>query len=118
MSEDVVKLLVAMLLSNLQGMKRNVEHSIQSKLLSRWGMNSNQIIRQHNLLSTEIVEQMGQISMIGKGGDGQEKPLDIMGALGQMIGTAKPEVKVEAPVVVDAPPGWIKDAAGTWHETK
>ena len=99
-----------MLLQNLQSMKRNIDHNIQSKLLSRWGQSNNQIIKAHNLLSEEMIEQMGQIKMIMQTGSAVEKPLDVAGALAKVIGDAPQQGVVQ----LDAPPGWTKDAAGNW----
>ena len=109
MSEEM-KLLVTMLLQNLQSMKRNIDHNIQSKLLSRWGQSNNQIIKAHNLLSEEMIEQMGQIKMIMQTGSAVEKPLDVAGALAKVIGDAPQQGVVQ----LDAPPGWTKDVDGNW----
>ena len=111
MDQESVKLLVTMLLSNLQGMKRNIDHNIQSKMLSKWGMSPNQIIRAHNQLGEVLVEQMGNVAMILKTGGAVEQPMDIAGALANVLGNA-PQAKL------DAPPGWTKDANGSWVETK
>ena len=107
MTEEAIKLLVTMLLSNLQGMKRNIDHNIQSKMLGRWGLSNNQILKAHNLLSEQLIEQMGQVSMLLKTGFVEEKPLDIAGSLAKVLGEA-PQVKL------DAPPGWTKDVDGNW----
>ena len=106
---ETIKLLVTMLLSNLQGMKRNIDHNIQSKMLSRWGLSNNQILKSHNLLSEQLIEQMGQVSMLLKTGTAVEETMDIAGALAKVIGKA-PQVKL------DAPPGWTKDVDGNWVE--
>jgi len=110
MDAEVIKLLVTMLLSNLKGMKRNLDHNIQSKMLSRWGLSNNQILKAHNLLSEQLIEQMGQVSMLLKTGTTVEEPMDIAGALTKVIGTA-PQATTKA---LDAPPGWTKDADGKW----
>ena len=107
MDQESIKLLVTMLLSNLQGMKRNIDHNIQSKMLSRWGLSNNQIIKSHNLLSEQLVEQMGQVAMLLKTGTAVEQPMDIAGALANVLGNA-PQAKL------DAPPGWTKDVDGKW----
>ena len=104
---ETIKLLVTMLLSNLQGMKRNIDHNIQSKMLSRWGLSNNQILKSHNLLSEQLIEQMGQVSMLLKTGTAEEKPMDVAGALAKVLGEAPQKV-------LDAPPGWTKDADGNW----
>ena len=109
MDQESVKLLVTMLLSNLQGMKRNIDHNIKSKMLSRWGLSNNQIIKSHNLLSEQLVEQMGQVAMLLKTGTAVEQPMDIAGALANVLGNA-PQAKL------DAPPGWTKDVDGNWVE--
>ena len=108
---ETIKLLVTMLLSNLQGMKRNIDHTIQTKLLSKCGMSPNQVIRAHNQLGEVLVEQMGQVAMILKTGSAVEQPMDIAGALANVLGNA-PQAKL------DAPPGWTKDANGNWVTTK
>ena len=105
--KEAVKLLVTMLLSNLQGMKRNIDHNIQSKMLSRWGLSNNQILKSHNLLSEQLIEQMSTVSMILKNGFEEEKPMDVAGALAKVLGKA-PQTEL------DAPPGWTKDADGNW----
>ena len=105
--KEAVKLLVTMLLSNLQGMKRNIDHNIQSKMLSRWGLSNNQILKSHNLLSEQLIEQMGAVSMLLKNGFEEEKPMDVAGALAKVLGKA-PQTEL------DAPPGWTKDADGNW----
>ena len=105
--KEAVKLLVTMLLSNLQGMKRNIDHNIQSKMLSRWGLSNHQILKSHNLLSEQLIEQMGQVAMILKNGFEEEKPMDVAGALAKVLGKA-PQTEL------DAPPGWTKDAEGNW----
>ena len=110
MDSEAIKLLVTMLLSNLQGMKRNLEHNIQAKMLSRWGLSNNQILKAHNLLSEQLIEQMGQVSMLLKNGTAEEKPMDVVGAISKMLGTAPQD----APKALDAPPGWSKDADGNW----
>ena len=111
MTEEAIKLLVTMLLSNLQGMKRNIDHNIQSKMLSRWGLSNNQILKSHNTLSEQLIEQMGSISMLLKTGTAVEEPMDVMGALGKVLGNA-PQVKL------DAPPCWTTDVDGNWVTTK
>jgi len=105
--KEAVKLLVTMLLSNLQGMKRNIDHNIQSKMLSRWGLSNHQILKSHNLLSEQLIEQMSTVSMILKNGFEEEKPMDVAGALAKVLGKA-PQTEL------DAPPGWTKDADGNW----
>ena len=110
MDKEAIKLLVTMLLSNLQGMKTNIDHNIQAKMLSRWGLSNNQILKAHNLLSEQLIEQMGQISMLLKTGTAVEQPMDVAGALAKVIGAA-PQADTK---VLDAPPGWTKDADGKW----
>ena len=109
MDAEAIKLLVTMLLSNLQGMKKNIDHNIQAKMLSRWGLSNNQILKSHNLLSEQLIEQMGQVSMLLSTGTTQEQPMDIAGQLQKVLGTA-PQKELK----LDAPPGWTKDATGKW----
>ena len=108
---ETIKLLVTMLLSNLQGMKRNIDHNIQSKMMSRWGLSNNQILKSHNLLSEQLIEQMATVSLLLKTGTVVEEPMDVAGALAKVLGNAP---QVEAPKVLDAPPGWTKDVDGNW----
>ena len=111
MDKEAVKMLVTMLLSNLQGMKRNIDHNIQSKMLSRWGLSNHQILKSHNLLSEQLIEQMGQISMLLKTGVIEdEKPMDLVSQLKKALGAA-PQADTKE---LDAPPGWTKDADGKW----
>jgi len=107
---EAIKLLVTMLLSNLQGMKRNIDHNIQSKMLSRWGLSNNQILKSHNLLSEQLIEQMGMVNLLLTKGTVEEEPLDVVGHLNKVLGTA-PQATTKA---LDAPPGWTKDADGNW----
>ena len=110
--ENMHKLMLTVLLQNIQAMARDINHAIQAKLLSRWGMSSNQIIRQRNNLSTELIEQFGQLKLLMEQGTvAEEKPLDIVGEVKALIDNA-PQVKL------DAPPGWTKDADGNWVTTK
>ena len=109
MDAEAIKLLVTMLLSNLQGMKRNIDHNIQAKMLSRWGLSNHQILKSHNLLSEQLIEQMGQVNLLLTQGTVEEKPLDIVGQLNKVLVTAP-----QAEQVLDAPPGWTKDVDGNW----
>ena len=118
MSEQVKQLLVTVLLQNINAMSRDINHCIQSKLLSRWGMSSNQIIRQRNNLSTELIEQFGQLTLIMQQGVTEEKPVDLVSQVKAMVGDA-PQVEVKTPVVVQSgPPGWKQDINGEWFEVK
>ncbi len=110
MDKEVLKMVIALLMSNLQSTANDINSAIQKKLMSRWGLNSNQIIRQRNALSTEIVEQASQLSMILKSGLEPEKPVNFTDMLTKMVGQAP------QPDVLDAPPGWKKDEAGNWIE--
>ena len=110
MDAEAIKLLVTMLLSNLQGMKRNIDHNIQAKMLSRWGQSNNQILKAHNLLSEQLIEQMGQVNLLLTKGTVEEEPLDVVGHLNKVLGTA-PQATTK---VLDAPPGWTKDVDGNW----
>ena len=112
MSEKVKQLLITVLLQNINAMSRDINHAIQSKLLSRYGMSSHQIIRQRNNLSTELIEQYGQLQLLMEGGTVEEKPLDLAAQVKAMIGNA-PQVKT-APV--EGPPGWKQDLNGHWFE--
>ena len=110
--ENVQKLMLTVLLQNIQAMARDINHAIQAKLLSRWGMNSNAIIRQRNNLSTELIEQFGQLKLLMEQGlVVEEKPLDLVSEVKALVKTA-PQVKL------DAPPGWTKDVDGNWVTTK
>ena len=110
--ENVQKLMLTVLLQNIQAMARDINHAIQAKLLSRWGMSSNQIIRQRNGLSTELIEQFGQLKLLMEQGVvAEEKPLDLVGEVKALIKNA-PQAKL------DAPPGWKKDDDGNWVTTK
>lgn len=109
--ENVDRLMITVLLQNIQAMARDINHAIQSKLLSRYGMNSNAIIRQRNNLSTELMEQFGQLKMLMTNSvAAEEKPLDLVGQVQALIKTA-PQAKL------DAPPGWTKDVDGNWVTT-
>ena len=106
--ENVQKLMLTVLLQNIQAMARDINHAIQAKLLSRWGMSSNQIIRQRNGLSTELIEQFGQLKLLMEQGVvAEEKPLDLVSEVAALVKTA-PQAKL------DAPPGWTKDADCKW----
>ena len=115
--EIVQKLMLTVLLQNIQAMARDINHAIQAKLLSRWGMSSNQLIRQRNGLSTELIEQFGQLKLLMEQGlVAQEKPLDLVSQVSALVQTA-PQIK--APVVVQSgPPGWKQDINGDWFEVK
>ena len=109
--ENVHKLMLTVLLQNIQAMARDINHAIQAKLLSRWGMSSNQIIRQRNNLSTELIEQFGQLKLLMEHGlVAEEKPLDLVDQVKALVKTA-PQATTKA---LDAPPGWTKDADGKW----
>ena len=109
--ENVHKLMLTVLLQNIQAMARDINHAIQAKLLSRWGMSSNQIIRQRNNLSTELIEQFGQLKLLMEHGlVAEEKPLDLVDQVKALVKTA-PQATTKA---LDAPPGWTKDADGNW----
>ena len=116
-ARNVQKMMISVLLQNIQAMARDINHAIQAKLLSRWGMNSNAIIRQRNNLSTELIEQFGQLKLLMEQGlVAQEKPLDLVSQVSALVQTA-PQVKV--PVVVQSgPPGWKQDVNGDWFEVK
>ena len=117
MTEETIKLLVTMLLSNLQGMKRNIDHNIQSKKLSRWGLSNNQILKAHNLLSEQLIEQMGQVSMLLKTGTAVEEPIDVVGAIGKVFGNA-PQNYATVTAAPSGPPGWKQAIDGEWFEIK
>jgi len=118
MTEKVKALLITVLLQNINAMSRDINHAIQSKLLSRYGMSSHQIIRQRNNLSTELIEQFGQLQLLMEGGTVEEKPLDLVTQVKAMIGDA-PQAEVKTPVVVQSgPPGWKQDINGEWFEVK
>jgi len=109
--ENVQKLMLTVLLQNIQAMARDINHAIQAKLLSRWGMSSNAIIRQRNNLSTELIEQFGQLKLLMEHGlVAEEKPLDLVDQVKALVKTA-PQATTKA---LDAPPGWTKDADGKW----
>ena len=108
MSEKVKQLLITVLLQNINAMSRDINHAIQSKLLSRYGMSSHQIIRQRNNLSTELIEQFGQLKLLMEQGlVVEEKPLDLVSEVKAMVKTA-PQA--------EGPPGWKQDLHGHWFE--
>jgi len=117
MTEKVKQLLVTVLLQNVNAMSRDINHAIQAKLLSRWGMSSNAIIKQRNNLSQELIEQFGNIQMVMENGVAEEKPMDIAGALAGIVGKA-PQVDPKKVVVQAGPPGWKQDINGEWFEVK
>ena len=113
--ENVQKLMLTVLLQNIQAMARDINHAIQAKLLSRWGMSSNAIIRQRNNLSTELIEQFGQLKLLMEQGVvAEEKPLDLVTEVAALVKTA-PQVKATP---VEGPPGWKQAIDGEWFEVK
>ena len=77
MNDATMQLFLSIMFRRLEVLCKNLEFSDNKKLMSRWGMSNNQLIRSNNSGNEAILEQMQNIQLL-QNGKTQEEPQDVM----------------------------------------
>ena len=92
-NQETIQLFLSIMFRRLDVLCKNLEFSDNKKLMSRWGMSNNQLIRANNSGNEAIMEQMQNIQLLQKGMT-HEEPKDIMKMFKELI-PAEGQVQVD-----------------------
>ena len=103
-NEETQQLFLSIMFGRLQTMCKNLEFNVNKKMMSRWGMSDNQLIRGHNNGNEAIMEQMQNIQLL-QSNTAFEKPMDPMAMMKTMVETGS---ETKQPLTFDP----VKDLSG------
>ena len=87
-NEETQQLFLSIMFGRLQTMCKNLEFNVNKKMMSRWGMSDNQLIRGHNNGNEAIMEQMQNIQLL-QSNTAFEEPKDPVAMMTTMVEAAK-----------------------------
>ena len=85
---ETQQLFLSIMFGRLQTICKNLEFNTNKKMMSRWGMSDNQVIRSHNNGNECIMEQMQNIQLL-QSNTAFEEPKDPLAMMKTMVETAK-----------------------------
>ena len=89
-NQETIQLFLSIMFRRLDVLCKNLEFSDNKKLMSRWGMSNNQLIRANNSGNEAIMEQMQNIQLLQQGRT-TEEPKDVMSMFKDLMVQAEPK---------------------------
>ena len=100
-NDETQQLFLSIMFGRLQTICKNLEFNTNKKMMSRWGMSDNQVIRSHNNGNECIMEQMQNIQLL-QSNTAFEEPKDPLAMMKTMVEKGSTTTQPDLSVRVDS----------------